>query len=67
MLPLGQLNGLHVNLVVLHMGANKADVYDYVGVVDPDDKSILVPRNIEHHSAVFKDAGIPEVLLDIAG
>jgi hypothetical protein len=45
------------------MGANKADVYDSVCVVDPYDESILVPRDIEHHSTVFKDTGIPEVLL----
>ena len=48
------------------MGANKAHVYNPVGVVDPHDKTILVPRNIEHHSAIFKDAGIPEILLYIA-
>ena len=63
MLPLGQLNGLHVNLVVLHMGADKADIYDPVGVVDPHDKSKLVPRNIEYHMAIFKDTGISEDLL----
>ena len=48
------------------MGANKADIYNPVGVIDPHDKSILVPRNIEHRSAVFKDAGIPEGLLSVS-
>ena len=45
------------------MGANKADVDNPVGIVDPHDESVLVPRDIENHSAVFKYAGIPEVIL----
>ena len=57
------LNGLNINPVVLRMGADKSDVYDSVGVVDPHDKSILVSRNIEHHTTIFKDADIPEALL----
>lgn len=60
---MGALNGLHINLVVVHMGANKADVDNPVGVIDPHDKLILVPCSIEHYTIVIKDAGIPEVLL----
>jgi hypothetical protein len=47
------------------MGAYKADVYNPVGLVDPHDESIFVPRDIEHNTTIFKDAGIPEVLLHL--
>jgi len=48
------------------MGADKADIHHFVGVVDPHDKSILVSRDIEHHTAISKDAGIPEMSISSA-
>ncbi|CAH1385919.1 hypothetical protein NTGM5_170028 [Candidatus Nitrotoga sp. M5] len=54
---------MYINLVILRVGANKVDVYDSIGVVDPNDKSILVSRNIKHHPAIFEDTRVPEVLL----
>ena len=57
------LNRLHINFIVLHMSTNKADVYDSERVVDPDDKSILIARNIENYPSIFEYAGISEVLL----
>ena len=66
---------MHVNFVVLRMGADESDVHHTIGIVDPNDQSVLVARNIETRSPVpktlaslmgqacFEDAGISEVLL----
>ncbi len=40
---LPRLNVLHTNPVILRMGSDKTYADNLVDVVDPDDKSILVP------------------------
>lgn len=62
-----QLNSLCIDPVVLFVGANKPDI-DYLGgIIDPDDKSILVSCNIEHYPPAFQNAGVPEVPLHLSG
>jgi len=47
------------------MDTNKPDAYDSIGLGDPDKESIFVLRDIEDDSAVFKNAGMSEVLLSL--
>ena len=53
-----------IDRIVLGVGAEKANVYHLVGVVNPHHQPILVAGNIEHNPAVLENAGAPEVLFD---
>lgn len=60
-------NGLCVDLVVLLVRANEADIEHLVGIVNPDDQAILVDRNVEDDTSVFQDAGVGILLFHITG
>jgi hypothetical protein len=45
------------------MGPDKPEVHDAIRVVDPNDNSILVAGNVEHHAAISRDTGGPDVAL----
>jgi len=57
------LNRLHINLVVLGVGADESDIHDPIGIVDPHHQPVFVSGNVEHHPAILEDAGIAKVLL----
>jgi hypothetical protein len=58
---------LDVDLVILGMGADKADVDHAIALVAPDHQPVLVPGCVEHHPAILEYAGISEVLLNLEG
>jgi hypothetical protein len=47
------------------MGADEADINHAVRIVDPHDKTILVPRDVEHSATVSQNAGRPDIPLDV--
>ncbi len=59
------LDRLGVDPVILSMGADEPDINHPVGVVDPDYQTILVSRQIKHHSAIFENTGRGEVTPEV--
>jgi hypothetical protein len=47
--------------------ADKADVSDPQWVIELDDQSVFITRNIESHSVAFKNACVAKLLLDLMG
>jgi hypothetical protein len=47
--------------------SNKSDVNNAVFVVDPNDKAVLVPCQIENYPAVVKNTGTSVLVLDFIG
>jgi hypothetical protein len=45
------------------MGANKPD--DTIRIVDPDDDTVLVARDIEDDAAIAENTSAPDVSLDL--
>ncbi len=58
---------LHINLVILGVGADKSDIHDPIGIVDPHHQPVFVAGNVEHHPSILEDAGIAKVLLYLRG
>jgi len=50
----------------LRMRADEPHVNDAIRVVDPDDDSVLIARNIEHGPSILEDARGADVALQIS-
>ena len=49
------------------MGADKANINDTVGEMNPSHEPVFISCDIKNNLPILEDAGIPEVLLDIGG
>jgi hypothetical protein len=58
---------LYIDLVILGVGADKADICHAIGIIDPDQQPILVAGNVEHYPTILKNTGGPEVLIAESG
>ncbi len=61
------LNSLHINLIILGMGAYKADIHYAISIVNPYHQSVFIAGNIEYDSAIFQDTGVFEIRFDFCG
>jgi len=55
------LNCLRVDLIVLCVRADEADIHDTVGIVNPNHQPVFISGKIEYDPAISQNAGAFEV------
>src|SRR5882672_9749173 len=58
-------NALRVDCIILPMCADKPDVDDPIGIIDPHNDPVFVARDIEHSAAIPEDAGTADIPLNV--
>jgi hypothetical protein len=58
-------NALCVDGIVLPMRADKPDVDDAVGIINPNHDTIFVSRDIEDSSAILENTGAANIALEV--